>query len=82
MSMAELCRYLCIVNVKLAKFGWPAIAAISGVMMSATCSTNIRLYVIQDGCGGSLHLAFTSQVATRRESTAVYGGDTSWPLAS
>ncbi len=70
MSMAELCRYLCIVNVKLAKFGWPAIAAISGVMMSATCSTNISLYVTQDVCGGRLHLTRTNQMATRLE---IYG---------
>ena len=67
MSMAELCRYLCTVNVKVAKFGWPAIAAISGVMMSATCSTNISLRVTQSVCGGSLHSTCTSQVATRLE---------------
>ena len=29
--------HLCTVKVKLAKFGCPAIAAMSGVMMSATC---------------------------------------------
>lgn len=29
--------HLCTVNVRFAKFGWPAIAAMSGVMMSATC---------------------------------------------
>ena len=56
MSMAELCRYLWILNVKLAKFGWPAIAAISGVMMSATCSTNNSLHVTQHICGGSFKL--------------------------
>ena len=67
MSMAKFYRYLCIVNVRLAKFGWPAIAAMSGVMMSATCSTNISLHVTQDACGGGLHLTRTNQVATRLE---------------
>ena len=67
MSMAKLCRYPCIVNVKLAKFGWPATAAINGVMMSAPCSTNTSLHVTQDVCGGSLHLTCTNQVATRLE---------------
>ena len=67
MSMAKLCGYPCIVNVKLAKFGWPATAAINGVMMSAPCSTNTSLHVTQDVCGGSLHLICTNQVATRLE---------------
>jgi hypothetical protein len=67
MSMAKLCRYLCIVNVKLAKLGWPATAAINGVMMSATCSTNTNLHVTHDVCGGSLHRTCTNQVATRLE---------------
>lgn len=75
MSMAKLCRYLCIVNVRLAKFGWPATAAINGVMMSATCSTNTSLHVTQDVCDGSLHLTCTNQVATRLKTTAIYGGN-------